>query len=237
MQTTIILVHGAFAESSSWHGVAAKLSTEHRVVAYANPLRGIASDATGLTALVRSIDGPVVLAGHSYGGAVMTNVPADAGNIVGLVYVAAFALEAGESPGAAASLVPGGTLGDTLQPVPLADGGTDLYIVQGKYHAQFCADLPEDDARLLAITQRPITEAALSEASGDQPLWRSVPSWFVFGDQDLNIPVGAHRIMAERAGSRRTVEIDGASHVVGVSHPDETAELIAEAVRSSQPVS
>ncbi len=237
MQTTIILVHGAFAESSSWHGVAAKLPTEHRVVAYANPLRGIASDATGLTALVRSIDGPVVLAGHSYGGAVMTNVPADAGNIVGLVYVAAFALEAGESPGAAASLVPGGTLGDTLQPVPLADGGTDLYIVQGKYHAQFCADLPEDEARLLAITQRPITEAALSEASGDEPLWRSVPSWFVFGDQDLNIPVGAHRIMAERAGSRRTVEIDGASHVVGVSHPDETAELIAEAVRSSQPVS
>ena len=146
MQTTIILVHGAFAESSSWHGVAAKLPTEHRVVAYANPLRGIASDAAGLTALVRSIDGPVVLAGHSYGGAVMTNVPADAGDIVGLVYVAAFALDAGESPGAAASLVPGGTLGDTLQPVPLADGGIDLYIAQEKYHAQFCADLPEDEA-------------------------------------------------------------------------------------------
>lgn len=231
MQTTIILIHGAFAESSSWHGVAAKLPPEHRVVAYANPLRGIASDAVGLTELVRSIDGPIVLAGHSYGGAVMTNVPVDAGDIVGLVYVAAFALEAGESPVVASSLVPGSTLGDTLQPVRQADGGADLYIVQEKYHAQFCADLPEEEARLLAITQRPIAEAALGEASGHQPLWKSVPSWFVFGDQDLNIPVGAQRIMAERAGARRTVEIADASHVVGVSHPDETAELIAEAAR------
>src|SRR6478735_9935421 len=123
MKPTIVLVHGAFAESSSWNDVAEKLVSDgYRVIAYANPLRTIAGDAAGLTELVRSVDGPVVLAGHSYGGAVVTNVPADAGDIIGLVYVAAFALDAGESPGAAAGLAPGGTLGDTLESVPLPAG-------------------------------------------------------------------------------------------------------------------
>jgi pimeloyl-ACP methyl ester carboxylesterase len=232
MQSTIILVHGAFAESSSWHPVTARLTGEgHRVIAYANPLRSIAHDAAGLAELVRTIDGPVVLAGHSYGGAVITNVPADAGQIVGLVYVAGFALDAGESPGAAASLVPGGTLGETLVPVPLPGGGVDLYIAQEKYHQQFCADLPRPEAALLAVSQRPIAEAALTEPSGKLPLWRSVPSWFIFGDLDRNIPAGAQRIMAERANAKRVVEIAGASHVVGVSHPSETADLILDAAR------
>lgn len=237
MHTTLILVHGAFAESSSWHGVAARLSPDHRVIAYANPLRGIARDAEGLTELVKSVGGPVVLVGHSYGGAVMSALSAGTSEIVGLVYVAAFALDTGESPGAAASMVSGSTLGETLSPVPLSDGGTDLYITQEKYHTQFCADLPADEARLLAITQRPITEAALSEEFEGEPLWKTVPSWFVFGDQDLNIPVDAHRIMAQRAGAVRTVEIPGASHVVGVSHPGPTADLALEAARASQRVS
>jgi pimeloyl-ACP methyl ester carboxylesterase len=236
MQPTIVLVHGAFAESSSWDGVTERLLGEgHRVIAYANPLRTIAGDAAGLTELVRSVEGPALLVGHSYGGAVITNVPAEAGDIVGLVYVAAFALEAGESPGDAATLVPGGTLAETVERMPLPGGGVDLYIAQEKYRQQFCADLPERDARLMAVTQRPITEAALSEASGDTPLWKAVPSWFVFGDQDRNIPVGAHRIMAERASSRRAVEVAGASHVVGISHTSETADLILEAARSSTP--
>ena len=236
MHTNVVLVHGAFAESSSWDPVAERLSGRHHVVAYANPLRGIAADAAGLSDLVRSLHGPVVLVGHSYGGAVITNVDATAGDIAGLVYVAGFALDAGESAGDAASLVAGGTLGDTLQSVPLGEGGVDLYIDQAKYHAQFCADLPADEASLLAITQRPITGSALSEASGPSPLWRSVSSWFIFGDQDRNIPAGAHCIMAERAGARRVVEIPGASHVVGVSHPAETAELISEAALASAPV-
>ena len=136
------------------------------MIGYANPLRGIASDAAGLTALVRSLEVPIVLVGHSYGGAVITNVPADAGDIIALVYVAGFALDAAESPGTAASLVPGGTLGETLRPVPLADGGADLYIAADKYHGQFCADLPAEEAALLAVTQRPITEAALNELRG-----------------------------------------------------------------------
>lgn len=233
MKPTVILVHGAFAESASWNDVAGKLTAdEHRVIAFANPLRSLSGDAACLTELVKTIDGPVVLAGHSYGGAVITNVPAEAGDIVGLVYVAAFALEAGESGGDASSLVPGGTLGETIETVPLPDGGVDQYIAQDRFRAQFCADVPEEQAALMAVTQRPVTQAALSEPSGEDPLWKHVPSWFIFGDADLNIPVGAHRIMAERASARRTLEIAGASHAVGVSHTEETAALIVEAARS-----
>ena len=230
MPTTIILIHGAFAESSSWNDVAERLLGEgHQVIAYANPLRTIAGDAASLTELVRSIAGPVVLAGHSYGGAVMTNVPADTGEIIGLVYVAAFALEAGETPGAASALAPGGTLTETLKSVPLPGGGVDVYIAFEKFHQQFCADLPAQQAKLLAVTQRPIAQAALNEPSGRDPLWKVVPSWFVFGDQDRNIPVEAHRIMAERASSKRTMEIAGASHLVGISHASETTDLILQA--------
>jgi len=233
VSTTIILVHGAFAESSSWNDVSGRLLSEgHQVIAYANPLRSIATDAAGLNELVGSVDGPVVLVGHSYGGAVITSASAEAGDIAGLVYVAGFALEAGESAAAASTLVPGGTLGETLIRVPLPDGGMDLYIAQPRFHQQFCSDLPEQEAQLMAITQRPIAEAALGEPSGDAPLWKTVPSWFIFGDQDRNIPAGAQRIMAERASSQRTIEIAGASHVVGISHPSETAALILEAARS-----
>jgi pimeloyl-ACP methyl ester carboxylesterase len=231
MKPTVILVHGAYADSSSWNGVAAPLAAEgHRVIAWANPLRSVATDAAALTDLVRSIDGPVVLAGHSYGGAVITNIGPDVGDIRALVYVAGFALEAGESPGDASSLAPGSTLAETLERVQLVDGGTDTYITRDKFHHQFAADLPGQQSALMAIVQRPVTEAALFEPSGDHPLWRSVPSWFIFGELDHNIPAGAHRIMAERAGAKRTVEIPGASHVVGISHPAETARLVLEAV-------
>jgi pimeloyl-ACP methyl ester carboxylesterase len=230
MKPTIVLVHGAYADSSSWNGVIEPLAADgHRVIAWANPLRSVAADAAALTDLVRSLDGPVLLAGHSYGGAVLTNVDPDAGDIVGLVYVAGFALEAGESPGDASGLAPGSTLAETLERVPLADGGTDTYIAPDKFHHQFAADLPEPQSALMALTQRPVTEAALFEPSGDRPLWRTVPSWFIFGELDHNIPAGAHHVMAERARSRRTIEIAGASHVVGVSHPDETSRLILEA--------
>jgi pimeloyl-ACP methyl ester carboxylesterase len=230
MKPTVVLVHGAYAESSSWTGILPQLrAAGHRVVAFATPLRSVASDAALLTALVRSLEGPVVLAGHSYGGAVITNVDAGAGDVVGLVYVAGFALEPGESCGDASALTPGSTLAETLVDVPLADGGTDTYIDQDKYHQQFCADLPPEQAALMAMTQRPVTAGALFEPSGPASLWRTVPSWFLFGELDHNIPAGAHRIMAERAGARRTVEIAGASHVVGISHPQETAALVLEA--------
>jgi pimeloyl-ACP methyl ester carboxylesterase len=234
---TIVLVHGAYADSSSWNGVIGPLrASGHQVIAWSNPLRGVAADAAALTDLVRTIDGPVVLAGHSYGGAVLTNVPADAGDINALVFIAGFALERGESAVDASSLVQGSTLADTLERVPLSDGGgTDTYIAQSKYHRQFAADLPTQQSSLMAVGQRPVTEAALGEPSGPDPLWRVKPSWFLFGELDHNIPVGAHRIMAERARATRTVEIPGASHSVGVSHAESTAELILEAAHSRTP--
>lgn len=230
MKSTVILVHGAYADASSWNGVIEPLvSAGHHVIAWANPLRSLATDAAALTDLVRNVHGPVLLAGHSYGGAVITNVDPDAGDVIGIVYAAGFALEAGESAGDASALAPGSTLAETLERVSLADGGTDTYIAYDKFHHQFAADVPAAQSALMAVTQRPVTEAALFEPSGDRPLWRSVPSWFIFGELDHNIPADAHHIMAERAGARRSIEIPGASHVVGVSHPDETAQLVLEA--------
>jgi pimeloyl-ACP methyl ester carboxylesterase len=233
MKPTVILVHGAFAESSSWDGVVAQLLGQgYPVIAWANPLRGVAADAEQLTALVRNIEGKVVLVGHSYGGAVISNVPADAGEVTGLVFVAGFALEPGESCADASSLVAGGTLGDTLRSVPLPGGVTDLYIAQDRYHAQFSADLPTEASATMAATQRPIAEAALSEPSG-AALWKAVPSWFVFGELDHNIPAGAHQIMADRAKAQKSVEVPGASHVVGISHPDDVITMITAAAEAT----
>ena len=131
--TTVVLVHGAYAGSSSWDGVVGPLLAEgHSVISFANPLRSVASDAALLSDLVRSVEGPVVLVGHSYGGAVMTAVEARAGHVVGLVYVAGFALETGESAATASALSPGSTLADTLITVPLGDGTTDTYIAPGR---------------------------------------------------------------------------------------------------------
>jgi pimeloyl-ACP methyl ester carboxylesterase len=233
MKPTVILAHGAYAESSSWNGVLEPLLTAgHRVIAFATPLRGVATDAALLSDLLHTVQGPVILAGHSYGGAVVTNVAAAPGQVVGAVYIAGFALEAGESCADAAGLAPGSTLAETLEPVPLTEGGADTYIAAEKYHHQFAADLPVEQARLMAVTQRPVTDHALAEPSGDDPLWRSVPSWFLYGELDRNIPAGAHRIMAARAKARSSVEIAGASHVVGISHPAETARIILEAAGS-----
>lgn len=229
MKPRIILVHGAYADSASWNGVVEPLlSQNYGVTAFATPLRGVRSDAALLDDLVRSVDGPVVLVGHSYGGAVINNVEAS-DQIAAAVYIAGFALEAGESCADAAALAPGSTLGDTLLTVPLAGGGTDTYIDQPKYHHQFAADLSPADSALMGVSQRPVTAEALAEPSGENPVWRTVPSWFLFGELDRNIPAGAHRIMAERAAARESVEIPGASHVVGISHPSETLQIILQA--------
>lgn len=228
--TTIVLVHGAYAESSSWDGVVPALQAAgHRVIAFANPLRSLTSDAALLSALVQSLDGPVVLAGHSYGGAVITNVDPGDTPVSALVYVAAFALDAGESAADASALVPGSTLGETQTTVPTGDGGLDTYIDPEKYHHQFVADAPADVATLMAVTQRPVTVAALNGRSGPAPLWRTVPSWFVYGELDRNIPAGAHAVMAERARARAVTVVPGGSHAVGVSHPVEVGSVILEA--------
>jgi pimeloyl-ACP methyl ester carboxylesterase len=235
MKPTIVLVHGAFAESSSWDAVIdSLLASGYTAVAAANPLRGLAIDAAAVTDLVRSIQGPVVLVGHSYGGAVMTDVDRSAGDIKGLVYVCGFAPDQGESCAELSEHVPGGTLGETLTTVELADGGRDLYIAQDRYHQQFTADTSDAVAARMAVTQRPVTEGALNEAGGADPLWRDIPSWFIYGELDHNIPAGAHAFMAERAGAKRTVEVPGAAHALPVSHPDEVAQMVLEAARASE---
>jgi pimeloyl-ACP methyl ester carboxylesterase len=230
MQPTIVLVHGAFAESASWDRVIDKLTSEgHPTIAAANPLRSLASDAASVSDLVSSVEGPVVLVAHSYGGAVISNVDADAGDIVGLVYVAGFAPEPGESAFTLAGKFPGSTLGDAVQPVPRSDGTTDLYIDPDRFHSQFCADVPAEQAARMAATQRPSTQEALFEPSGERPLWKELPSWFLFGELDRNIPAELEHFMAKRAGAHRAIEIPGASHAVPVAHPDATARLVLEA--------
>jgi pimeloyl-ACP methyl ester carboxylesterase len=230
VQPTIVLVHGAFAESASWDRVIDPLlSAGHPVIAASNPLRGLASDAEAISDVVRTIDGPVVLAAHSYGGAVITNVAADAGDITGLVYIAGFAPDHGESAFTLAGPDSGSTLGDALAPVPRSDGKTDLYIRQELFHDQFAADVPADVTARMAATQRPVTQEALTEPSGDEPLWKTVPSWFLLGEEDRNIPKAVVHHMAKRAGARRTTEIPGASHAVPVAHPQATARLILHA--------
>jgi pimeloyl-ACP methyl ester carboxylesterase len=231
MKSTIVLVHGAFAESASWDKVIDSLvDAGHPVIAAANPLRDLATDAASIGDLVRTIDGPVVLVAHSYGGAVISNVPADAGEITGLVYVNGFAPDPDESCFSLAGLFPGSTLGeDTLRPVPRSDGTTDLSIIQDRFHDLFCADVPAPQAERMAATQRPATQEALFAPSGERPLWRELPSWFVVGEEDRIIPAELQRFMAKRASARRTLEIPGASHAISVSQPEATSDLILEA--------
>jgi pimeloyl-ACP methyl ester carboxylesterase len=231
MRPTIVLVHGAFAESASWDHVIDPLVAEgHRVVAVANPLRSLAADAAAVSDVVRTIGGPVVLVAHSYGGAVISNVEADAGEIVGLVYVNGFAPEPGENCFQLAGMFPGSMLGEeTARPVPRGDGTTDLYIAPESFHDIFCQDVPAPHAALMAATQRPATQEALVEPSGERPLWKSVPSWFLIGEEDRIIPADLQRYMAERAQAQRTVVIPGASHAIAVSRPDATLQPILEA--------
>jgi pimeloyl-ACP methyl ester carboxylesterase len=227
---TFVLVHGAFAESASWNGVAERLhAAGHPVVAAANPLRSVAGDTAAVGDLIRTIDGPIVLVGHSYGGAVVSNVASDAGDISALIYVCAFAPAPGESCFELASRFPGSTLGEAVQPIPHSDGTVDLMIARDRFHAQFCADLPAHEAGLMGATQRPVAQAALEEPSGSDSLWKHVPSYFVIGEEDRNIPAELQRSLAARAGARRTVELPGASHAAAVSRPDETAGLILDA--------
>ena len=227
---TVVLVHGAFADSSSWNGVIGQLHDKgYTVIAAPNELRSVKGDAAFVGSLVKSIQGPVVLVGHSYGGSVISEAATGQDKVKALVYVAAFAPEVGESAAELSGRFPGGSLGPALAPpVELADGGKALYIEQDKFHAQFAADVPSAQAMLMGVGQRPVTDAALHEASASAA-WKTIPSWFVYGSADLNIPPAAQAFMATRAHSRKTVVIKEASHVVMVSHPEEVAALIEQA--------
>jgi pimeloyl-ACP methyl ester carboxylesterase len=230
---TVLLVHGAFAESASWNGVVERLTAAgHDVVAVANPLRSLAGDAAYVRDVITSIGGPVVLASHSYGGMVITEAAADNAAVTALVYVCAFAPDTGESAFDLSTKFPGSTLGDALAAYPVSTGGNEFAIRKDAFHHQFAADVATEQAALMSATQRPVTQDALSTGlPTDKPAWQTIPSWFVFSDQDLNIPVALHRFLAERANARGAREIAGASHALSVSQPDAVAETILEAAK------
>ena len=234
---TVVLIHGAFADSSSWNGVIQDLKRKrYPVIAPANPLRGLHSDAQYLRSVLDSVDGPIVLAGHSYGGTVMSEAADGDPDVKALVYIASFQPEVGESTAELAAKFPGGELGPTLNPVPFptADGGTgtDLYIQQDKFRQVFAADVPRKVAELMAVTQRPIAANALEEKA-TKTAWKTIESWTMVTTQDLAIPADSMRFMAERANSD-TIEID-ASHAVTVSKPGAVTDLIHKAARATTP--
>jgi pimeloyl-ACP methyl ester carboxylesterase len=226
-------VHGAFADASSWNGVIKRLQAKSvQVTAPANPLRGLAADSAYIAVVFDETPGPVVAVGHSYGGAVITNAAKQAKNVVGLVYVAAFATEEGERLGDATAASKDAVLGSALVPLhyPAADGGepaVEFAIDPAKFHDAFAADLPDEEAAVMAATQRPIAELGFSDPSG-APAWKDLPSWAVVATADKAAGTDVTRSMATRAGAKIT-EVD-ASHVVMVSQPQAVTDVIMEAV-------
>src|SRR5215208_5874618 len=180
---TVVLVHGAFAESASWNDVIVHLQEQgYTAIAAANPIRSVSGDAEFVASILEAVEGPIVAVGHSYGGTVITNAARD-NNVEALVYVAGYAPEEGENSGELSGRFPGSTLLETLWSVPLSDGSTDLYIRQEKYHKQFAEDVPAEQTALRAATQRPLRDGPVNGASV-RPAWKSIPSWFVFGQLD-----------------------------------------------------
>ncbi|WP_326569015.1 alpha/beta hydrolase [Amycolatopsis rhabdoformis] len=228
---TVVLIHGAFADASGWQAVAAGLRERgYPVLAPANPLRGVAHDAAYVKDVVSTIEGDVVLVGHSYGGCVITNASSDSPNVRALVYIAAFAPDEGETLLESFALG-GGTseLGERLvrRPYPGApEGDADGYIDLAAFHQLFCADVPTDVAAFMAVGQRGFALSCLSTPSG-VPGWRTIPSWYLVAADDATIPPEAERFMAKRAGAQ-TVEV-ASSHVAMISKPAETIELIVAA--------
>ncbi|MEW2179675.1 alpha/beta hydrolase [Streptomyces sp. NPDC005406] len=232
---TVVLVHGAFADAASWSGVIAELQSHGiPVIAPPNPLRGLVSDAAYVASVAARIDGPVVLVGHSYGGALIT-VAGTTENVVGLVYVAAYVLEEGESLGELQGRFPDSPLVSNLKqwtyPVEGVDSAVEVTIAPEAFPDVFAADLPADVTKVLAVTQRPLAAAAFEETAS-AAAWKTKPSWALVAGADHAINPAVERFGAERAGAT-VVEIEGASHAVAVSRPKEVAALILDAVRAT----
>jgi pimeloyl-ACP methyl ester carboxylesterase len=229
---TVVLVHGAFADASSWNGVIERLQAAGiQVTAPANPLRGISTDAAYIASVLNQIPGPVLAVGHSYGGAVISNAATDAANVVGLVFVAAFAPDEGERLGDVESGSMDSVLMTALAPRQYPTGqdsetAVEFTIDPSKFHDAFAADLPPAQTAVMAATQRPVAELAFSEPSG-RPAWKSSPAWAVVATGDKAAGTDVVRSMAERAGAAIT-KAEG-SHVIMVSQPGAVADVILTA--------
>ena len=230
---TVVLVHGAFADASSWTGVIERLQAHGvRVTAPANPLRGLASDSAYLASFLNQIPGPVLAVGHSYGGAVITNAATQASNVVGLVYVAAFAPEEGERLGEVESTSKDSILNSAQVALKYPTGqGTqtaaEFAINPAQLQEAFAADLPTAQTAIMAATQRPVAEGAFSEPSG-VAAWKNLPSWAVVATGDKAAGSDVIRSMARRAGAKIT-EVEG-SHVIMISRPQVVTDVILSAV-------
>jgi pimeloyl-ACP methyl ester carboxylesterase len=234
---TVVLVHGAFADASSWNGVVELLQAKGvKVTAPPNPLRGIAIDSAYIAGVLSQIRGPILAVGHSYGGAVLTNAATNAENVLGLVYVAAFAPDEGEVLGEVTAGSKDSVLDTALVPLnyPLGDGrsAVEFAIDPAKFHDAFAADLPAEQTAVLAATQRPAAEAAFSEPSGP-PAWKRLPSWAAVASADTAAGTDVIHSMAERAGATIT-QLEG-SHVIMISQPQAVTDVILKALSEIRP--
>jgi pimeloyl-ACP methyl ester carboxylesterase len=233
---TVVLVHGGFADASNWNGVIKRLEEDgYPVVAPANPLRGLPTDATYISSFLNSINGPIILVGHSYGGAVITNAAAGHANVKALVYVAAFMPDEGEQLGQLIQKFPGSEIQAALNQVPFTnpDGttGTDLYLQPDRLHDVFAADLPLSETRLMAAEQRPFSAESFTDVT-TAAAWHTIPTWGIVADADKSIPPALERFEYQRAHSHVT-EVEGASHVVMISHPGTVANVIEHAAQNT----
>lgn len=232
---TVVLVHGAFADASGWYEVTERLLDQgYPVVAAANPLRGLATDVQYLRDVLASVAGPIVLVGHSYGGFVMTNAATGDPDVKALVYVAAFAPDAGETVAAISQSAPGSLLTPdrlSVHPYVGADGAQHLEgtIALESYREVFAADVGRTDARVYAVSQKP-TDLSILQAASGEPAWRTIPTWTLVATQDKVIPPDAQRAMAARANAQVT-EVR-ASHSVALSKPRDVVAVIEQAART-----
>jgi pimeloyl-ACP methyl ester carboxylesterase len=228
---TIVLIHGAFADASIWRRVYDQLTRDgHTVLAPPNPLRGVAYDASYTDSVIGQIDGPVVLVGHSYGGAVIT-VAGSSDKVAGLVYVAGVVPDEGESVNDLQGRFPSLAMGPLVRPLELANGSVEISIDPARFPDIFGADLPADDAAFRAISQRPVAVTAFDDPA-TAAAWRDKPSWAVFGTGDRPVAPELPRFSYDRVGSKVN-EVDGASHLLMLSQPEIVAGVIREAVVAS----
>ncbi|WP_109522616.1 MULTISPECIES: alpha/beta fold hydrolase [Nocardia] len=232
VEPTIVLLHGAFADGASWAPVTRRLlDNGHTVRVPPVPNRSLIGDSAYIRSFVEQIQGPVLLVGHSYGGAVMT-VAGVAENVVGLVYVSGYALEVGESLGELQGRFPDSDLAANLvySPFPIegAEPGTDVSVDIKTFHEIFAGGIPREDAEVLAVSQRPLAAAAFGEAAS-AAAWKTKPGWGIVSRNDHTINPDVERFGYQRAGLRKVVEID-APHLVMIAAPSEVVALIEEAL-------
>lgn len=235
VKPTVVFVHGGWADSSGWNDeVAALRRLGYPVIAPANPLRSLTTDSEYVSSVLSTITGPIVLVGHSYGGAVISNAAVGHPNVKALVYVAGFAPDQGETLGQLVTKNPGTLIGPkTLvnRPYPLPGGGTgmDTYIKASAFRAAFAGDLPKRTTDVMSAVQRPFAASVFEEKSGP-PAWKSVPSWYLVTTQDKAIPPVTQRFMAKRAGAHVT-EVKS-SHVPMISRPKSVTKIVLDAAGS-----